>query len=129
VATSIAAGRRIFKALMADLGGKKVVLAGVMPVVQDLAIRNASAHPTPQSRIAATGLKVAGPQRNWLMVPKSSGLAGALAGGSEWGGKRYRQFGPPRSSPAWLNSLAEREDPAIASALERTINELLEAHT
>jgi hypothetical protein len=125
---SLATGRRIMKALIADLGGKKVVLADVMPVVMDMAKRNASSKPTPQAAIAASGLKISGRDGNWLTIPKAAGLPWHLAGGSEWGGKKYRQFGPARSSPAWLQILAEREDPAIASALERSLNALLEKH-
>jgi hypothetical protein len=93
------------------------LIVAVMPAVEAAARRNAGMHPT--------GLKVAGPKRTWLMVPKSSGLAGALGGGSEWGGRKYRQFGPPRGSPAWLGRVAEQEDPNVAQALDRAIESLM----
>lgn len=123
---TVSEGRRRLRTLIREMGGKTPLIQAVMPAVENAARRNAATHPTPQSRIAATGLKVAGPKKTWLMVPRSSGLAGALAGGSEWGGKRYRQFGPARSSPAWLGAVAEREDPAVAAALDRAIEDLME---
>jgi hypothetical protein len=124
-ATKLEEGRRRLRSLIREMGGKTPLIVAVMPAVEAAARRNAGMHPTPQSRIAATGLKVAGPKRTWLMVPKSSGLAGALGGGSEWGGRKYRQFGPPRGSPAWLGRVAEQEDPNVAQALDRAIESLM----
>jgi hypothetical protein len=94
--------------------------------------REAARGPTPQARMAASALVVRGAE---LLVPASATVhsrtrgslsAGRVAGGSEYGSGIYRQFGPRRSSGAWLGAAANRPDASTLEAGESALEQLVE---
>lgn len=75
--------------------------------------RLAGGHPTPQSRLAATGAQARLGAIEVVGYPQA-----AIAWGSEFGSTIYRQFGPRHSRGSWLYPAGE--DQATVDLFERT---------
>jgi hypothetical protein len=98
-----------------------------------LAVARAAAggHPTPQSRMAASGLRA---ERGSILSPPGvlvSGRGGhpvplsAIVGSAEWGSGTYRQFAPRNVRGYWL--IPSSESGEARSAGDRALAEILAA--
>ena len=112
----MATGRRRLASLARALAHGDELKRAVVPAALEQARSNAAGHPTPQSRLAATGLVARG---DTLTVTHS------LAGGSEYGSSIYRQFGPRRSTSAWFGKVAEGEPRPIVVAGDKALETVM----
>lgn len=89
----------------------------------------AASHPTPQSRMAASGLAA---DHGSIVSPAGSIVTGSggrparlvdLIGGAEWGSSAFRQFAPRNSRGYWLIPAADAE--TALDAGDRALVEIL----
>lgn len=92
-------------------------------LVVDAAKRRAAGRPTPQARMAATGIEarrgaVYGSSSRIVTGKGGSTTLGAIAWGAEMGSTRFRQFGARHSGGTWI--FPAGNDPAVADRLSAT---------
>lgn len=101
--------------------------------VLDTAKAAAASHPTPQSRMAASGLTVAHGVISGApgtIVQGAGGdpvSLGSILYGAEWGSNTYRQFSRARRGGYWLYPSANKSGPV--SEADRALERILERVT
>ena len=92
--------------------------------------RRAAGRPTPQARMASTGVRaLAGAIAGAGIVSGRGGSVpvGAIFWGSEFGSSIYRQFGPRHSRGSWLYPAGESD--AVLDRVERLfVDPVLDRH-
>jgi hypothetical protein len=97
----------------------------------DAARAAAGGHPTPQARMAASGIRA---DHGSIVAPAGTIVQGsggrpvsvaAIIGGAEWGSSTFRQFAPRSSRGYWLMPAAESDEALTAG--ERALDEILAA--
>ena len=95
------------------------------------AVQRAARRPSPQARMASSGIEARGPAIHGpseSLVRSTRGRLvrlGDVLGGSEFGSSEYVQFGPRSGGGKWLWPAAD--DPAVLAAVEsEAIDPLLE---
>ena len=102
-------GADVLAALLDELAGDAHALADpYAEAVLATARSSAGGHPTPQSRMAASGLRA---ERGRVVAPSGSTVSGSggrsvslseIIAGAEWGSSTFGQFAPRNTRGYWL---------------------------
>lgn len=114
-------GARRLSEFGAALGDDQTA-ASFAKAMLDAAVRNAASYPSPQSRMAASGLKlagkvIAGEASTLVSSAGRSVRLGDVLFGSEFGSMIYSQFGPRAERGQWLFPAAD--EPETIEQVER----------
>ena len=115
-----------------DLGDDEATAQAFADLVVKAAKRRAQGRPTPQARMAATGIEA----RNGAVYGSASRIVsgrggsvplGEIVWGAEMGSSTYRQFGPRASGGHWI--FPAGRDQAVADELSRTyVEQVIDRH-
>lgn len=127
----IRAGLRKLHELRKNLEDGSAIEEPYASALATQARRIGAGHPTPQARMVSEAIVVHGAE---LSVPASAVIsprvgpslrAGEVAGGAEYGSSIYPQFGPRRSTGAFLEAAARAPDSATVKAGEDALERLV----
>ena len=126
-------GARAMDVLRRELLNTRAVEDEVGRAILKRAQRNAGGHPTPQARMAASGLIARrgtvigfGSKRVFGSGSPGGVKLGLIQYGAEFGSSTHRQFGPRNEAGYFLHPAAEGHNPDIDKAQEADVDKAID---